>query len=409
MGRDFLIGRHPIFSPDLEVVGYEVRSPAIDGFYDTDGDDVTRAVYTSLSGAGLDHIVGNHTAFINLTLQAMAGGYWKRIPRERVVFSVFDIDDESVDTSRMAGYLQEVLSQGGKIALPERVRSDDLGRLQDKAHVIRLEVTDYRPDELETCARELKARKLRTIAAGVDTYDDLEFAKELGFNFLQGRFLAKPAAHKDRTEIPVNRLALLRVLAKLQEPDIAVRKLDKLISQDVALTYKLLQYANSPLAAVRRKVDSIGHALRLVGTKKLQSWSSVLLLSAVEDKPRELIVVALVRGRMCELLAQAVKKEPTDSFFSAGLLSVLDALADRPMEDLLAELPLVDDIKDGILHQSGPIGQALRCTIAYERAEWNDVAFYGLSAALIREIYMDSIKWAREMSMGLVSPIASAA
>jgi EAL and modified HD-GYP domain-containing signal transduction protein len=405
MGRDSLIGRHPIFSPNLEVVGYEVRSPAIDGFFDTDGDDVARAVYTSLGGAALDHLVGNLTGFINLTHQALAGGYWRRIPRERVVFSVFDTDLSAPD---MAVHLRDILRQGGRIALPERVHSDEFRDLQAKAHVIRLNVAEYRPDELEACARELKSRGLRTIAAGVDTYDDLEFARELGFDLIQGRFLSKPA-NKDRTGNPVNRLALLRVLARLQEPDIAVRKLDKLISQDVALTCKLLQYANSPRAAVRREVDSIGHALRLVGTKKLQSWSSVLLLSAVEDKPRELIVIALVRGRMCELLANAVKKQRADSYFSAGLLSVLDALADRPMEDLLAEIPLVDEIKDGILHRTGPIGQALRCAVAYERAEWSDVAFYGLSAALIQEIYMDSIKWARDMSLGLVSPMASAA
>jgi EAL and modified HD-GYP domain-containing signal transduction protein len=143
--------------------------------------------------------------------------------------------------------------------------------------------------------------------------------------------------------------------------------------------------------------------VRLLGLNMLRNWARVLLMSAVEDKPRELMTIALVRARMCERLSESRKDAQKESFFSAGLLSVLDALLDCPMEKAVAQLPLVDEVRSALTHKAGPIGQALRCTLAYERADWDEVQFYGLPPLPIRDIYMEAISWTQKLTSGLLS------
>jgi len=201
----------------------------------------------------------------------------------------------------------------------------------------------------------------------------------------------------------VNRITMIRLLSKLQDPQIPMPEVEKLVSQDISLSYKLLRYANSPVVALPRTVNSVNHAVRLIGTHLLRTWSSALLLSSVDNKPRELMTIALIRARMCELLGETVMGSVKESFLSAGLLSVLDALLDCPMEQAVSELPLTDDVKDALVSRSGPIGQALRCTIAYERADWDDVQFYGMPSAPIREKYLNAISWARQLTSGLLN------
>jgi EAL and modified HD-GYP domain-containing signal transduction protein len=106
---------------------------------------------------------------------------------------------------------------------------------------------------------------------------------------------------------------------------------------------------------------------------------------------------------MCELLSESLKDAEKDSFLSAGLLSVLDALLDCPMEKALSELPLSDDIKAALINGAGSIGQALSCTIAYERADWNNVRFFGLDPASVRAKYMTAIGWSRKLTQELLN------
>ena len=129
----------------------------------------------------------------------------------------------------------------------------------------------------------------------------------------------------------------------------------------------------------------------------MNMWASSKPESARRRSQRVILSIPVtVSG---ETLQGAVK----ESFLSAGLLSVLDALLDCSMEQALAELPLNQDIKDALISRSGPIGQALRCTIAYERGDWDDVQFYGMPPAPIREKYMQAISWARQLTSGLLN------
>ena len=394
-----LLSRQPIFGPAMEVAAYELRTHyGASDERNESADDQLRTIYRMFTDTGLDEVVGHHPGLVTLTNEALNEGLWKTLPKSRVMLGYLDSFDASDKTSKL---LSDVAAEGYRLAVSGGLSEDCLGLLNNKAHTVVLDVTRYTPDELRQRVDYLRGYKSLIAAAGVDTYDDLEYCKDLKFDFYQGHFLFRPAAQAQN--IPVNRMNMLRLLSKLHDPKMEMAEIEKLISQDVALTYRILQYANSAGMALRSKVNSAGHAVRLIGLDIIRSWSSALLLSSVDNKPRELMTSALIRARMCELLSESVKGAEKESFLSAGMLSVIDALLDCPMEKALSELPLADDIKAALIDGSGPIGKALTCAIAYERADWNNVRFNGLAPAAVRAQYMTAIAWARKLTDELLN------
>jgi EAL and modified HD-GYP domain-containing signal transduction protein len=383
----------------MEVAAYELRTHygASEGRSES-SDDQLRTIYKMFTDTGLDEVVGERPGLVTLTSEALTEGLWKTLPKSRVMLGYLDSFEASDKTSKL---LSEVASQGYRLAVSGNLSAECMGLLNNESNTIILDVTRYTPDELRKRVDSLRGYKSLIAAAGVDTYDDLEYCKDLKFDFYQGHFLFRPAAQVQN--IPVNRMNMLRLLSKLHDPKMQMADIEKLISQDVALTYRILQYANSAGMALKSKVNSAGHAVRLIGLETIRSWSSALLLSSVDNKPRELMTSALIRARMCELLSESVKDAEPESFLSAGLLSVLDALLDCPMEKALSELPLADDIKVALIKGDGPIGKALNCAIAYERADWNNVRFYGLAPASVRAKYMTAIGWARKLTDELLN------
>ena len=149
------------------------------------------------------------------------------------------------------------------------------------------------------------------------------------------------------------------------------------------------------------QVESISHAAKLVGIERIRLWASLLMFTKMEDKRRELMITAIVRGAMCERLGASAKKARKETFFTVGLLSVLDALLDCSMEEALEQLPLVEEIRNALLRGEGAAGEALACVLAYERSQWDAVKYKDLGSMTIRGHYLDSLGWARRISEGL--------
>ena len=149
--------------------------------------------------------------------------------------------------------------------------------------------------------------------------------------------------------------------------------------------------------------DSIRHAIALVGTDLIRRWASVIWLESIEEKPRELMVMSMVRAHMCQQLGIAAGARNVDQYFTVGLLSLMDALLDRPMSKVLPELPLVDSVKHALENHTGSMGAALQCVEAYERCDWERAAFANLEEKKIREAYLSSVAWSRAVIHELVN------
>ena len=178
--------------------------------------------------------------------------------------------------------------------------------------------------------------------------------------------------------------------------DLVTDQLEETVSQDVALSYKLVRYVNSAIHALPNDVASIRHAIVLVGTRRISNWAGLILYGQMDDKPTELMITAIVRARMCQQLALATKQSNAEQFFTVGLFSVLDALLDRPMPEALEKLPLAVELKAALVDHQGMMGSALLCVMAYEKGDWENAESAGIPGETIFEAYVNALDWTRQ-------------
>lgn len=398
--HDVFVGRQPIYSRQLGVVAYELlfRTGGANDAQGLDGERATSQVaLNAFLELGLDAIVGRKRAFINLTRAFILNDFAAAFPAERVVLEVLEglpIDGSFLDA------LRGLAGRGYTIALDDFEYRDDTAPLLDVADIVKLDVLALgHPGLLDTVER-LRRHDLKLLAEKIETHEDFALCRELGFDFYQGYFFCQPDVVRGQRS-PANRLAVMRLLATLQNPTIEFHELEEIIVQDVSLSYKLLRLINSAFYARPQRVQSIRQGLMLLGTRRITTWASLIAMSGITDKPQELMVTALVRARMCELLAEARGDAGSEGFFSVGLLSVLDALLDAPMPEILKSLPLAEDIECGILFQEGIAGETLHCVLAYERGRWDEVRLEGISRGAITDAYLNAISWAADVTSTL--------
>jgi EAL and modified HD-GYP domain-containing signal transduction protein len=242
----------------------------------------------------------------------------------------------------------------------------------------------------------LKTFGVQLVAEKVQTYTELRRCRELDFDYFQGFFLSRPQVLK-RTSVPPNQIDTLELITHMQDPDVAIEDLAAIIRRDVALSYKLLRIVNSAYYSLPRHVDSIKDAIVLLGTRQIGSWVSLINLAQIARKPKELTITALVRARMCELVGAANGRADTDSFYTVGLFSVLDALLDVTMDTALEALPLSTDVHDAVATREGIMGRTLAGVIAYEQGDWDNARCPGVDDAQLAAIFREAVVASDEM------------
>ena len=391
------VGRQPIYNSKLEVEAYELlfRSQHTDKAVIVDGEQATtQVIINAFFEIGLDRLTGNGLAFINLTRSFFLGDYPIPLPKERVVLEVLediDIDDEFIAA------VQKLSDQGYTIALDDVVNPEDVAPLLEIADIVKLEILGSDPADIRQYTNYLRPYNVKLLAEKIETNEEFELCKILGFEYFQGYFLNRPNIVEGQ-RIPESRLTILQLLSELQKPDLEIRGLEKIISRDVSLSYKLLRLINSATFGTKERVGSLLQALTLLGIRQIKQWVSLIFLSKIEDKPRELLVTSIMRAKMCEILAKALKYKNPDTGFTVGLFSVLDALLDLKLEDILAQLPLSDEINDALLHGEGRFGLLLKSVIAYEKGDWDNIKGLKLNKKIIIDAYLQSLDWTNTVS-----------
>jgi c-di-GMP phosphodiesterase len=223
--------------------------------------------------------------------------------------------------------------------------------------------------------------------------------RKLGFDLYQGYFFCRPQLVCAQP-VQADRMAVMRLIARLQDPKTDFEELEQAVSCNPVLAYQLLKYINSAHCGMRGQITSIRQALLLVGLNMIRSWATLLLMSRMaNDKPEELIAMALIRARMCELLGRRDRSHGGDQYFTVGLLSVLDALLDRPLAEAIAGLPLAQEVHDALACRSGPLGQTLDVVLHYERGRSDRQLAAG--AAYATPAYVQAVAWSLEATQAL--------
>ena len=388
--QNTFMARQPIFGSNSEVIAYELlyRKGHDDEAIFQDEDAATaKVMLNTFLEFGLKQVVGQSRAFINVTRSFILEKFCEALPNKRVVLEVLENVAPDPEVIRA---LTELSNQGYTISLDDFVYSEAFQPMVEIADIVKIDVLNLPRSAVEEHVKLLRQYRVKLLAEKVETQEDLEFCKDLGFDYFQGYFFCKPKILAGKS-IPSNRMSILILLSKLQCPEIQIPKLAELIRDDVALTYKILRYVNSAFIGLPTKVDSISQAACLVGTEQLRIWAILISLSSIEEKPLELMTTAVIRGKMCEQLAMKMQQGSTDRFFMVGLFSVLDALFDCEMEDVLTKLPLLPEINEALLSGKGILGRVLQNVIAYEKGNWEEVSSGDLELSAIQEAYVNAI------------------
>jgi len=354
--------------------------------------------FTDLS---IDDVIGNHRAFINFTRKLLD----TKPPFSPKQLVIEVLEDVKVDDG-LIERLQALRSEGYTIALDDFELRPDTLPLVELADIIKLDVLALSEHQLEEYISFLKQYKVTLLAEKVETYEMLEHCKALGFDLFQGFFLSRPkliTGHK----VTENRQAIMQLLAELNNANTEIDEIEQLISQDPVLSYKLLKLVNSAAFNLVTQIDSLRQAITLLGLLQIRSWVTLLSMSNIEGKPQELANISMTRAHFCQLLGQKVTgKRRADSHFTVGLLSLLDAFMDTPMDELLAKIALNPELVASLLTLEGPEGKALKIAMTYERGDWDNIDWqyleeHKVDASDIAKMYTDSLSWTSEAMKNL--------
>jgi len=372
---DISVARQPIFDKDLGVFAYELLFNGADGAADS------ADLVGTFGSMGLQDLVGNRPASVKVSEAFLHDALSLQLPADRLILEVKDGPADLIAALRQRGYTMA----------STRV---------EVADIVHIDVSRLGQQGVFQQASQVQGHGKRLLASGVETHEELEFCKSLGFDYYQGHFLCQPKPVTKQT-VPTNRLAKLSLLAELNNPDADFDGLEKIIGRDVGLSYRFLRYINSAFFSLPHKVGSIRQALVLLGIGAVKKWATLLAMADIDDKPNELVVTALVRAKMCELAAASRPAREREEYFTTGMFSVVDALLDSPMDVVLASLPLSDEIKDALHHHLGPKGVVLKAVLNYERARFDDLKALAPPGVSAQEIYTWAISWAREAGLEL--------
>jgi EAL and modified HD-GYP domain-containing signal transduction protein len=380
---DVFVARQPVYDPRLRVVAYELLVQSADEA-------------GAISELGLSLVAGQ-PAYIPVTRSFLLEGFAAALPAERAVLCVgpgLEIDPAA------RGAIEDLVADGYKLALMDFEPGTAAEPLLPLASVTGLAVPGVDRAVLRSRVGQVQARGAKALARAVEHHEDLDMCLELGFDLLQGHFICQPRVVTDAglKVMDVNRV---RLIAQLHDDSADFESILEIIGRDIALSYNLLRFINSAFFSLPRRVDSIRDALVLLGALNVRKWATLMAVADSQDKPRELVVTGLVRARMCELLAGVYSHRDTEGAFTTGLFSVVDALTDSSMVELLSTLPLSREIIAALLNYEGTKGRILRAAIAYERGNFAELGDLPPSRTPLADLYAQAVEWATEASGGL--------
>jgi EAL and modified HD-GYP domain-containing signal transduction protein len=394
------VARQPIFDRKQKVYGYELlfRSSLDNVFRHAELNQASAKVMTdSTLILSMEAISEGKLAFINVTRDILLNDYINLLPRGLTAAEIPETVEPDPEVINACGRLKEA---GYMLVLDDFVYGEQYADLMNLADIVKVDFLSTPVEERGRVLSRFTAPNVRFLAEKVETQEVFKQAINMGYTYFQGDFFSKPLIISSR-DVPGFKLNYLHMLQELQWPDVNFHRLETIIKRDMALSFKLLRYINSAYFGLSNKVTSILHAIRLLGPRQFKQWASLLLMASMgSDKPDELVVQALTRGRFCESLAPMLGMKPrSQELFLLGMFSVIDAILGRPLEEILKNLPLSDEIKDALSGKPNRLRAVFDYALAYEKGDWDDLSAkadaLGLDESGIPAVYLAAMHWAK--------------
>ena len=397
---DVFVGRQAILDQRLRTHGYELlfRAGEVNEFDGTDGAEATsRVIVNTYLTMGADSILGGKLGFINFPRALLVDGSWRALPRGGTVIELLETilpDREVMEACR------KLKSNGYRFALDDYVGGAGYDELLGMADYVKVDFRLTGEKMRRSLAADLARRGVRAVAEKVETREEYESARGMGYTLFQGFFFTRPVVIAGR-DIRESKSGCMNIIRELQFSELDFPRLENSIRQDLSVAHKLLRYVNSALYGRRVAITSIREAIVILGEDELRRWLSLIVLARMGvDQPPEAVTICLARARFCEAVAEKTgnaARQP--DYFLMGLFSLLDLMLGRPLGAVLGELKLPEDVTASLLqmkpnaHTSRTYALARAC----EGAQWATIfelaTQIALEPAATAGLYADAVAW----------------
>ncbi|MDR3561657.1 MAG: EAL domain-containing protein [Negativicutes bacterium] len=395
------IARQPIFDKVQRVVAYELlfRSGGGSTYDSANGDEATlNVIADALLLFGLDRLTGRKRAFVNFTEKLLKGEVLSSIPKEMITVEILETVAPSQEIINTCKRLKKA---GYQIALDDFIFQPGYAPLFEYVDIIKVDFRQTEGQDRRRVIEKIAAPHITYLAEKVETREEFQEALDYGYSYFQGYFFSKPET-LSRRDIPSKKNYYFQVINEVNRPDLDFGKLEAIINRDVAFSYKLLKFINSSSFGFMSAIKSIRQALVLIGQKDLVRWITLLSLREYGlDKPSEIIRLSVVRAKFGELLAlKTQNREQSWDIFFLGMFSLIDALTDRPLAEILSELPIDEGIKNALLDEADqtPLRDFYQLILSYEQGDWDGLATFLAKLRIVEgdvpAAYVKAIEWA---------------
>ncbi len=412
---DRYVTRQPIKAlKEDRIIGYEV-------LFQKDYD----ALYNSTDVAAADTIAGflmqnterifqDKLTFVTFTPSLLFRNMPKIFDKDKLIIQ---IEDHVMIHPLSPAIIKRYRTEGYIFAINDFQFSPKYFTMLDYVTYIKVDISNKHEGRervsLNNLINTMKGFDKKCIATGVNTKEDYELAMEVGADYAEGSYVAEAMARKvKRMEFLEGNFFQLVVEVSKDEPDI--EQIEKVISHDAALSYALLKIVNSAYFALRRRVSSIRQALVTMGISQLKQWVYLLSFNNdyESDESREaMLKLSFLRANYAMVLSDHIKDLPIirSEVYMMGMFSTLQYMIDAPLEEILEEVPVAQEIKDALLKQEGICGSLYKLILSYENADWKAVKSLsnelGIPSSLLAQTYMDCVETVNEIWEGVVSNV----
>ncbi|EAR61997.1 EAL and HDOD domain-containing protein [Neptuniibacter caesariensis] len=397
MNGPILFARQPIFDTELNTYAYQLLyrdnegtgpDPEFDGVAATT--QVLVNAFSNLCETGQNKFL---PAYINFNAEWLFDGLLPSVPLETLILEV-ERDEDITDS--VLEQLTELSDAGYRLS----VSADSDARLHPLATIITIDIQKYSAEDLKTYCHQFKALGNKVILADkVETYNEFQLCRTAGCDLFLGYFFARPQLVKGK-KLARNELVMLQLIGEVHNPDASPESIESLIQKDPQLVTALLRLVNSAAFKGNRSIASIAEAIVVLGLIELRKWVLILSLTRNEQVPDELIHSLLLKGRMCQILAEGDDEIDPSTAFMSGILSGIDALFSIPQKELMEQLPIEFEIKRAVAGARNALGLLLHDVLAYNRGEWEAVSDEYTQQQLSLA-YTEAHSWSNEALKGL--------
>lgn len=399
---DIFVARQPIFDAENNSIGYELfYRDGINNFFNkkVSGNAATSILLTnSYLSFGIENLVGDGYAFLNFDDYLINYGVVELLDKESVVIEILE---NVVPTKRLINKIKSLVSEGYTFAIDDYTLSYKYDEIFDLCKMVKVDFRLNTAEDIIRIALKWKDSDKILLAEKVETENEFEFAKTLGFKYFQGYYFAKPIIKKGKTFSESAR-QYLDIMSEMNEPEPDFNKISRTVEMDVSLSYKLLTLVNSN-SRLKYEISSIDHAISILGLNSFKRWLSLAMVQNVgENSVNELMKYSLFRYHMLSSIAEnSSYRKYKNELMLMGTFSVLDALLEMDMSEILNTMALPSDFKATLLMKETKYSNAYFIPLEYEKGNFVEAEIYckkiSYSPEKLAKHYIEAIRWADEM------------